>query len=57
MATIIRDFDINITLEDTKKKDADKDKLIEFYKSLEFNSLLKDIETDKPKVLDVSYKV
>ena len=57
MATIIRDFDINLTLEDTKKKDIDKDKLIEFYKSLEFNSLLKDIETDKPKVLDVSYKV
>ena len=57
MATIIRDFDINLTLDDTKRRDLDKEKLIEFYKNLEFNSLLKDIEVDKPKVLDVNYKI
>ncbi|MDE5545846.1 MAG: DNA polymerase I [Anaeroplasmataceae bacterium] len=43
MATIIRDFDIAITLEDTLKKEYDRDKLISFYQELEFRSLLKDV--------------
>ncbi len=43
MATIIRDFDMNVTLEDTYKKEYDRDKLISFYQELEFKSLLKDV--------------
>ena len=52
MATIIRDFPINLTLEDTIKQEPDKEKLIAFYKELEFKSLLKDIEVEAPKVID-----
>lgn len=54
MATIIRDFDMNITLEDTERKECDRDKLISFYTELEFKSLLKDIIVEKPKV-DTNY--
>ncbi len=43
MATIIRDFDMNVSLEDTFKKEYDRDKLISFYQELEFKSLLKDV--------------
>ena len=43
MATIIRDFDIQVNLEDTYKKEYDRDKLISFYQELEFKSLLKEI--------------
>ena len=43
MATIIRDFDINVTVEETLRKDCDRDKLINFYQELEFKSLLKEI--------------
>ncbi|MDE6656721.1 MAG: hypothetical protein K2J85_07005, partial [Anaeroplasmataceae bacterium] len=43
MATIIRDFDIAVSLEDTLKKEYDRDKLISFYQELEFRSLLKDV--------------
>ena len=58
MATIIRDFDIKITLDDTKKQEPDKEKLIAFYKELEFKSLLKDIEVDAPKIIeDNTYKI
>ena len=58
MATIIRDFDIKITIEDTVKQEPDKEKLVAFYKELEFKSLLKDIEIEAPKVIETSsYKV
>lgn len=43
MATIIRDFDINVTVEDTLRKECDRDKLIALYQELEFKSLLKEI--------------
>ena len=43
MATILREFDINLTVEDLNKKEYDRDKLISFYQELEFKSLLKDI--------------
>ena len=58
MATIIRDFDIKITLDDTIKQEPDKEALIAFYKELEFKSLLKEIEIEAPKVInDNNYKV
>ena len=38
MATIIRDFDIKITVEDLVKKECDKEKLVAFYTELEFKS-------------------
>ena len=58
MATIIRDFPIKITLEDTEKKEPDKEKLIQFYTDLEFKSLLKDIEIEKPRVIEENiYKI
>lgn len=43
MATILREFDIKVSLEDTFKKSYDRDKLISFYQELEFRSLLKDV--------------
>lgn len=43
MATIIRDFEINLSVEDTYRKECDRDKLINFYQELEFKSLLKEI--------------
>ena len=52
MATILRDFPINLELADTERKDPDKEKLIAFYKELEFKSLLKDIEVDKPVIVE-----
>ena len=58
MATILRDFPINLELADTEKKEPDKEKLIAFYKELEFKSLLKDIEVDKPVIIEENlYKV
>lgn len=48
MATILRDFDISLTLEDTEKRECDTEKLISFYQELEFKSLLKDIAMPKP---------
>ena len=58
MATIIRDFDIKITIDDTIKQEPDKEKLVAFYKELEFKSLLKDIEIEVPKVIEANnYKV
>lgn len=44
MATILRDFDMCLCIDDTKKLECDKEKLIAFYKELEFKSLLKDLE-------------
>ena len=58
MATIIRNFDINLALDDTKRRECDKDKLISFYTELEFKSLLKDLLVEKPKIdLDFKYEV
>lgn len=48
MATILRDFDIALTIEDTEKRECDMEKLICFYQELEFKSLLKDIAMPKP---------
>ncbi|MCR5349782.1 MAG: DNA polymerase I [Acholeplasmatales bacterium] len=59
MATIIRDFDIKITLDDIDKKDFDKEKLLSFYKELEFKSLIKEIsfEEDTIKISETNYKL
>lgn len=48
MATILTDFPIEITLEDTEKKEPNKEKLVEFYKELEFRSFLKEMENASP---------
>lgn len=50
MATILRDFDLNLTIEDTYKKEYNRDKLIAFYQNLEFKSLLKDIAYDSGEI-------
>ncbi len=50
MATIIRDFDMNVKIEETVYQEPNKEKLIEFYKELEFKSLLKEISLDAPKI-------
>lgn len=50
MATIIRDFDIACTIDDTRYQEPNKEKLAEFYRALEFKSLLRDLEDNKPKV-------
>ena len=58
MATIIRDFDINLTVEDLEKKEFNKEKLVSFYTELEFKSLLKEINLDKKiEVSEGAYKV
>lgn len=58
MATILRDFDISITLDDTIRQECDKEKLINFYQELEFKSLLKDLTMPKAIVVsDDSYEV
>ena len=59
MATIIRDFDLKVSIEDTIYQEPDKNKLIEFYKELEFKSLLKEISLDEPKltVTDSNYEI
>ena len=54
MATIIRDFDIKIDVADTERKEIDKERLVAFYQELEFKSLLKEIELEKPIVNNVS---
>ena len=58
MATILRDFDIKVTLDDITKKEANKEKLVAFYTELEFKSLLKEISIDrKIEVHENSYKI
>ena len=58
MATIIRDFDINLTVEELEKKEFNKEKLVSFYTELEFKSLLKEISLDKKiEVSEGAYKV
>ena len=60
MATIFRDFDIKITIDDLEKKEVDKEKLLGFYKELEFKSLIKELDLateNKPIVSDSEYKI
>ncbi len=57
MATIIRDFPINLTLDDTVKMTPDKNKLYEFYNELEFKSLLKDFTLGEVKIEEVNYEI
>ena len=54
MATILRDFDINVSIEDTYRKECDRDKLINFYQELEFKSLLKEISYDASESVEKS---
>ena len=55
MCTINRESPLEITLEDTRKKEADFEKLNEFYRFLEFNSMLKKNVVTKKETLE--YKV
>ncbi len=55
MATIIRDFDIKITLDDTRYQEPNKEGLKEFYRTLEFKSLLREIE-DSKLTIDEGFK-
>ena len=48
MATILRDFPMDVTIDDTVRQECNKEKLIEFYTELEFKSLLKEALADKP---------
>ena len=47
LATIVTDVPIEVNLEDLKAKDANKDKLIDIYSRLEFNSFLKKLTSGK----------
>ena len=55
MCTINRESPLEITLDDTRKKEADFEKLNEFYRFLEFHSMLKKNVVVKKESLD--YKV
>ena len=55
MCTINRESPLEITLEDTKKKEADFEKLNEFYRFLEFHSMLKKNVVTKKETIE--YKV
>ena len=58
MATILRDAPIEINLEDTLRKEENKDELIKFYTELEFNSLLRDLsKTETRKVEKLDFEV
>lgn len=57
MATILRSFDIKLTLDDTKKKECNMDELLKFYNELEFKSLLKNIEIETPISVEKEYVV
>ena len=55
MCTINRNSPLEITLSDTQRKDADIEKLNEFYRFLEFHSMLK--KNVVKKVEEVTYEV
>lgn len=57
MATIIRDFDIDLTLDDTKRQQADNEKLYAFYTELELKSLINDLSVEAPKREMASFEV
>lgn len=48
MATIITDFDLPVSIDDTVIRECDKEKLIAFYQELEFKSLLKELMLETP---------
>ncbi len=54
MATIFRDFDIKISIDDLDKKEANKEKLMGFYKELEFKSLIKELDLNSNNASIVS---
>lgn len=54
MATILRDFPLEVTIDETVKQEPNKDRLIEFYQELEFKSLLKEALADKPIINEKS---
>ena len=55
MCTINRESPLEITLQDTQRKEADLEKLNEFYRFLEFYSMLKKTVVTKPT--ETEYKV
>ena len=57
MATIIRDFDIELNFEDTKRQEPDYDNLRKFYTELEFKSLLKEMTQEKVVPTDLKYEI
>ena len=59
MVTILRDAPIEISLDETKKKEVNFDKLREFYEYLELPSLLRELNKLKPQaeVYNMSYRV
>lgn len=57
MATILRDFEIHLTIDDCLKKEYDRDKLIGFYQELEFKSLLKEVNYDSGEIAANTTKV
>lgn len=56
MATILREFNIDLSLNDTLRKECNRDRLISFYQELEFKSLLKEIAYDSGEVTDKTKK-
>lgn len=57
MATILTDFDLKVGLEETYKKEMDRDKLISFYQELEFKSLLKELMPPVKSIVKTSIEV
>ncbi|MGM9970125.1 MAG: DNA polymerase I [Anaeroplasma sp.] len=52
MATILRDFDIKIDVNDTIKHEPDTEKLMAFYTELEFKSLIKELTMPAPTIIE-----
>lgn len=57
MATILTDFDLKVGLEETYKKEMDRDKLISFYQELEFKSLLKELMPPVKSIVKTNIEV
>ncbi|MCR5113270.1 MAG: DNA polymerase I [Acholeplasmatales bacterium] len=59
MATILREFDLPLNIDDIERKNPDNEKLLGFYKELEFKSMIRDMSLDAPKPVlsDSSYTV
>lgn len=50
MARILREFPIGVSLDETMRKESDKERLIAFYQELEFKSLLKELTLEAPQI-------
>ena len=50
MARILREFPIGVSLDETMRKESDKERLIQFYQELEFKSLLKELTLEAPQI-------